>query len=317
MPTLALVPESSLVVSILGIPVSFETNSTQILEAVRASYDPADIMPFTEHRGGPRVRVLVTPDVETVGTSGLKVQLPERNRLVLGWGDGEANADAVQGEAVARVRPGAAEVAGFRERVLDHLALFLVTYSDRHPLHAAGIERDGKAVLLFGPSGLGKSSLTYAAMRAGWKVLADDAIYVQSTPYRGLWGVPRRIHLPAESVRYFPELESMLPVQRPDGRLKIAVEIPAPARAPVPWTGEVGLCLLTRRSGAESPERVTADEAADEMRQGLQGGFERFAGSLDECITSLASDGACWRLPVRAEPAELAGTLRAMFHGSP
>ena len=112
------------------------------------------------------------------------------------------------------------------------------------------------------------------------------------------------------------ELEGATPERRPDGRLKIAVEIDATARGRIPWSGEVHLCLLTRRLGAEAPERVTAGEAAVEMRQSLQGGFERFAGSLDDCIASLAGDEACWRLPVSAEPAELARTLYNMFHGS-
>jgi hypothetical protein len=259
------------------------------------------------------VRVVVTPDVETIATRESIVELPERNRLVLRWSDGEASADAVRGEALARVGRGAVGAAGFRERVLDHLALFLVTYLDRHPLHAAGIERDGKAVLLVGPSGLGKSSLTYAAMRAGWKVLADDAIYVQSAPHRRLWGLPRRIHLPPEAVRHFPELESATPERRPDGRLKIAVEIVPWSRASVPWSGDVGFCLLSRSSAHRLPERMSPAVAAAEMRATLQGGFGRFAESLEGCVASLGSEGGIWRLPVTVDPNALARHLGDLF----
>jgi hypothetical protein len=312
----ALLPESALVVSILGIPVAFETKSADVLAAIRSAYEDADILPSPPLGRGPRVRVEVTPDVETIGTGELVVHLPERNRLVLRWAGGEARADAERGEALARVRPEAADGAGFRERVLDHLALFLVTHLDRHPLHAAGIEKEGRAVLLVGPSGLGKSSLTYAAMRAGWRVLADDAVYVQRAPHRTLWGLPRRIHLPPEAVRHFPELEGTPLERRPDGRLKIAAAIPASSRAHVPWTGDVACCLLSRSPAHRTPERVSWDVAAAEMRTTMQGGFGRFADSLRDCVASLGSAVGHWRLPVTAEPSELARRLDDLFGGA-
>jgi hypothetical protein len=308
---------SSLVVSILGIPVTFETDAAEILEAIKAAYDPADIMSPGAGRG-PRVRVEATTDFEATWMGEpTTVQLPEWHRLVVRWGGGEARADAIRGQALARVGRGAAGAAGFREGVLDHLALFLVTNLDRHPLHAAGIERDGKAVLLVGSSGLGKSSLTYAAMRAGWRVLADDAVYVQRSPRRRLWGVPRRIHLTADAVRHFPELEGASLERRTDGRRKIAVEIAAPSRASMPWSGDVGLCLLSRSSAHAAPERLSAAEAVREMRGTLQGGFERFAESLDECVASLSTGGTCWRVPVTAEPAELARRVEELFREAP
>lgn len=309
----SLVADSRLVVSILGVPVTFETDSTEILEAIRAAYDPADIMQSAPALRGPRVRVEAAPDVEAAATREMAVHLPERHRLVVRWGEGEARADAVRGEALASVGPGAANAAGFRETVLDHLALFLVTSLDRHPLHTAAIERDGTAVLLVGSSGLGKSSLTYAAMRAGWRVLADDAVYVQRAPHPRLWGVPRRIHLPPEAVRHFPELEGAPLERRPDGRLKIAVEIGAPSRAGVPWSGAVGLCLLTRSSARRRPERVSQPAAAAEMRATLEGGFGRFADSLDECVAALTTEGACWWLPVSVEPHELVHLVDGLF----
>lgn len=312
-PSNARVFESSLVVSILGVPVAFETDSADILKAIRAAYDPADIMHPLPPRGSLRVRLVAAPDLAPIDSRDLHVQLPERNRLVLRWSDGEARADAVRGEAVAHLRSGAADAAGFRERVLDHLALFLVTHLDRHPLHAAGIERDGRAVLIVGSSGLGKSSLTYAAMRAGWKVLADDAVYVQRGPHRRLWGVPRRIHLPPEAVHHFPELEGASLERRPDGRLKIGVEIPASSRARIPWSEGVGFCLLSRSSAHRAPERVSRAVATDEMRATLQGGFGRFAESLDDCVASLGTEEAYWRLPVTVEPDELARHLGDLF----
>jgi hypothetical protein len=46
-------------------------------------------------------------------------------------------------------------------------------------LHASGVVLDGKAVLVAGPPGAGKSSLAAALVRAGGQLLSDDAVALQ------------------------------------------------------------------------------------------------------------------------------------------
>jgi hypothetical protein len=46
-------------------------------------------------------------------------------------------------------------------------------------LHASGVELNGKAVLVAGPQGAGKSSLAAALVRGGGRLLGDDAIALQ------------------------------------------------------------------------------------------------------------------------------------------
>lgn len=43
-------------------------------------------------------------------------------------------------------------------------------------VHASGIEVDGKGILISGPSGSGKSSLSIHAVKLGYKILSDDAV---------------------------------------------------------------------------------------------------------------------------------------------
>ncbi|MFH0351486.1 MAG: hypothetical protein ACHBMF_06110 [Chromatiales bacterium] len=55
-------------------------------------------------------------------------------------------------------------------------------------VHAAVVERHGKAVILAAPSGTGKSTLTLALLHAGFRYLSDelaplDLITLQVTPY--------------------------------------------------------------------------------------------------------------------------------------
>ena len=46
-------------------------------------------------------------------------------------------------------------------------------------LHAAAVERDGTAMLLAGPSGQGKSTLTSLLCRRGWRMMSDDVAPVR------------------------------------------------------------------------------------------------------------------------------------------
>lgn len=50
------------------------------------------------------------------------------------------------------------------------------------PIHAAAIARDGRALMVVGMSGAGKTSLALAAAMTGWDYLGDDAVLVRSDP---------------------------------------------------------------------------------------------------------------------------------------
>lgn len=297
-------------VSVCGVPVRFETNSPSVLFAIDAAY-LRPMAEVDETAGKLLVRVIVDP-----GLTGLprlaEVDRADRDHLALRLGDGYATADCTRGEAVARVSAATVAHPGFREIVLDHLTLFLVTRADRCPFHAAAVVIDGSAVLVTGASGLGKSSFTYAALRDGLAILADDAVYVERHERLRLWSFARRIHVPVEATRFFPELTGQPGTIRPDGRTKIGVEVPPAARATSPWSGGVSLCLLARGSEDRLPERLGPEEATDEVRATLQGGFLRFAAEV-ETLVPLLTGGGCWRLPVTAEPAELVRRMRRLL----
>jgi hypothetical protein len=211
-----------------------------------------------------------------------------------------------------RLSRAALDAPWLREAVLDHLGLFLVTARDRTPLHAAAIARRGVALVLVGPSGLGKSSLTFAGWRAGWSVLAEDVVFVQLEPERALWSLPRGIHLSPSATRHFPELEHEQPVTRPDGRLKLRIQVPSGARAPMPWRGPTALCLLDREAPGEPTLSVVgAPDAAAQARATLQGGFHRFDHLLDRCIRAVGAAG-CWRLRRNAAPGRLLDALEGL-----
>jgi len=295
----------------LGVPVTFRASSKALIERVRAAYPER---PLQRAPLEPALDVSLIEDASLDSGPGaaVSVEILPQDVLALDGGGVTARADGRTGRAHARLSPAAIVAADFREAILDHLTLFLVTRRDRCPLHAGAIVRGQRALLLAGPSGVGKSSLTYAAMRSGFQILADDAVYVQGDPSTRLWGMPPRIHVPRPAGHLFPELRGAPAVARPDGRSKIAVPVSGAQRATAPFEGLTGLCLLKHSRADEGPRRLSMTEAIEDMRTTLQGGFHRFRAELDDCVRRVAIGGA-WRVPVTVEPHELVRRVEALM----
>jgi hypothetical protein len=89
--------------------------------------------------------------------------------------------------AGARVTTDSAWIGGPTDdldRVFRQLFHFTVTHllahHERYVLHAAGVvAADGKAYLVVGGTGQGKSTLSLAAIASGWGLLADDLVVIR------------------------------------------------------------------------------------------------------------------------------------------
>lgn len=66
-------------------------------------------------------------------------------------------------------------------------------------LHAAAIEIDGRALVLCGPSGAGKTTLTLALASRGFRLLTEEVVWIdQAGMVRGL---PRPLHVPEDNAQ--------------------------------------------------------------------------------------------------------------------
>lgn len=86
-----------------------------------------------------------------------------------------------------------------REAAVEHLEWHvtrtaLATVKHSVALHAAGVARGGQALLLVGPSGIGKSTLTMCLLRQGLSYLSDEAVLV-SIATQEVEAFPRAIGL--------------------------------------------------------------------------------------------------------------------------
>ena len=185
-------------VDLLGLPLHLEAAESRAAEAVVSVLGGARATSAV-----PRVHLTVT-----VGALDAPSSTPDRSTPELDiW-------CPAPGEVVLRHRSGLTgratsstiEIGGdaenydacFRRVCLAALA-HLLTQHDCFVVHGAAIVTGGRAVLVLGGTGAGKSTVAFCALLASWDVLADDLVVLRSSdsgPTVG--GVPRPFAIPSE-----------------------------------------------------------------------------------------------------------------------
>ncbi len=342
---------SSVEVGALGLRVRFESEEAELLAAARSAYGPPPGADRPEAAESPAARIQLrlaeappTGDPGPAAASRAPLIRVAGDRLLITRGGGiRAEADARAGTAWAAVPERLLEdPATLAESVLDTLTLFLLTRRGRIPVHAAAFVRGGTAAVLAGRSGSGKSTLALHALRAGWPVLTDDAVYVQLPPVPRIWALPRPLHVlpgdPAAAVS--PEraaadrssgpgrsatdpAPALTPgrngavadaaawpagrVRMRHGRLKRAIHDPGPRAegGSVPARldhADRAALFVLERGGSVALAPLGIDEAAAALAGALEPGFDVFRHALPEAVRVLAAAGA-WRLTLGRDPA--------------
>lgn len=220
-----------------------------------------------------------------------------------------ARIDGARGTADIRLGAAAlADPAQLRWGVLEAALLFLATQRDRIPFHAAGVVREGRAVLLAGPSGAGKSTLALALLRrgTGWHLLSEDCVYLE-TRRRRIWGWPGFLHIAPDTRRFFPDLAAT-PVRTAAGKRKLAVRDTGPSVRHAA-AGPATLVLLHRSRTGPRLADTGRDEAITALTARLEPGFDRFADRLPAALTLL--DGTVFAFDAGSDPARAAAALEA------
>jgi hypothetical protein len=297
---------SALVLPVLGVPVHFDVDAHVLRQAIDRAYGPwREIGQSVDlDSAGPRIRVRLanraTANDATDAPGPIVVEPRPGPSLTI------RQPGRIAGRASATRM--AADIAFAADLLHDHravrdaidtLTLFLLTRLDRQPIHAAAIARAGTGLVLAGSSGTGKSTLAYAAMRAGLRVLTDDAVYVQLRPALRVYGMARPLHLAPQSTDWFPELHDAPVVARPGGRKKRAIPLDPAAGPPV--IERVGLCVLESHAGTQSVRPISPDEAVIATTADLDPGFDVFRDSIPDRIRAVATLGA-WQVRVGQPP---------------
>lgn len=307
--------DHSVQIPVIGVPVTFLSNQVEGIAAAEESFGfwrtpglasgsphelqvriiihPGDeggraSVPITWRMGGPRLVVAHTPG--SMGVSDLA------NPQVTIYATETLLADRLH----------------FCHGMLEALVLTVVNTLDRTPLHAAALVRRGTVLLLSGGSGAGKSTVVYAAVRAGFELVADDAVYVQRSPATAIWGGGTRVCLLPDTRRHFPELGEVHPSVLANGKTKMVVPVAPDRRASVPVSAtRLVVVLLERGSGPVDMSQAHAGEVISSLTADLQVTHALFGEAQDALVRWLANRPA-WRLRLSDNPLEAVPLLETL-----
>lgn len=153
-----------------------------------------------------------------------------------------------------------AVVAGIRaNQVLESLSEYAVLYPalvaaerrGRYPLHASAVVAGGRAVVLLGLPGAGKSTLSAALQARGLAVLSDNLITVGA---EGVWSVPEPVKLDARSHRLIGI----------DHSTSLAATYGRSARPLSPLPGPLPVAAIVHLVAGATTQVATADDLSAE-----------------------------------------------------
>jgi len=145
---------------------------------------------------------------------------------------------------------------------LDAITYPLITSLNFTPIHAGCIARDGRAVLLAGDSGDGKSSLSYACARQGWTFVSDDAspLLRRCAATRRIVGGPHHIRFRPDASQLFPELAAFQPAMRGNGKLSLQIPTRDLPIVTAPTAFADAIVLLHRRVTGDAARLDSIDK---------------------------------------------------------
>lgn len=289
-------------IAVLGIPTTFRSNARPVVDLVDEAlghWRGSESHAGPESQGEVTIRFIVH-DVphEGDGRSTIQYRMPDAHRLLLTTRGAVGIADVDRRDAVLYVAPALVhDREHFRYGFMESLTLFIISFLDRLPLHAAAVARDGAALLLAGRAGVGKSTLAYAALRAGVPVMAEDVVWASLQPDLRVWGLTKTVHLPRDADQFFPELTDAAGTIVASGEEKTVVEVPRDAQPDLPVADNARVCLLERSNGTSCTlQRASPGEVMKFFAGNLETGFDMFEPAIRLQVEQRLAVTGGWQL---------------------
>jgi hypothetical protein len=297
---------------VLGVRVCYSSNSEAILPVVDGRFARWASIP-RELIGAGLVHVrFILHEGKDVAAGPITYRMPDDKRFLLHTAGSFGLVDIERRDAVAYVSSAlVSDVEHFGYGIVEAITLLLVARQDRQPVHAAMIARGAVGLLLAGPTGVGKSTLAYAAHEAGYRVLSDDSVYVQRRPELRIWGTPGTMYLLAEARRHFPSVKQHAE-RLPSGKEKVVIDLGSVWDNGAPVVKRAGVCLLTRDGGAILQDKASPEEAREFLRKGLGTQTAWYRASLPSALSALCATGA-WRLNLSSDPRDALPYIERML----
>jgi hypothetical protein len=272
----------------MGYPVRIETNSVDVVEAASEAWGR-----FQQTRQTPPVRArLIVAETSKESGQVVPTLLGQEHLVACTMGREEyAVADLASGFLFGWLTPlTVADRGWFRYHILEMLVYLTIESLYCTPVHAAAVAHDGRAVLLCGDSGAGKTCLAYACARRGWRYLADDATNIErDRPELIAIGSPHQIRFRSASAAIFPELAAFPAATRPNGKPDIEVDSAALGLSIALEAPVAGLVFLERQDACAeaSVHPYSKSDAREFLEQVICYGDEQIRAGIRRCAARL------------------------------
>lgn len=180
------------------------------------------------------------------------------------------------------------------QMALDHAVEYL-------HLHAGAVGRSGRAMVMSGPSGTGKSTLTAQLCDRGWDYLSDEAVRLRAADGL-LRGFPKPISLKVGTVALLPYLAERAPSFTPSGDRARRLVPASRLGASLARALEPGVVLVLKRDREQHTDEPSflptapADVVVRLVEQTMD--FERYPGNSLLRIAQTAAAAFCGTVEV-------------------
>jgi len=162
-------------------------------------------------------------------------------------------------------------------------------------VHASCISRNGRALLLCGESGAGKTCLAYACAKRGWDYLSGDAVHiVRQDADRTVIGRPYEIRFRESARAIFPELNCRPAAARPNGKIDLELDTEE-LGIPTSFRSAARHLVFIERSNVTRLEKYPAGLALENLQATISYGGDRTRFEQRETLMRFAGLPA-WRL---------------------
>jgi hypothetical protein len=242
----------------------------------------------------------------------------ETDEVYLSFGDGV--------RALCKPRSGCVSLSTMESEPLNlflasHLVLtiLLVEIFRRrgwYSLHAAGFSENGRAILIPGTSGVGKSTLSIALLRAQFDYLSDDMVFLgRRADGLVVRGLVEDVDVSDQTIRFFPELDFLLRSPKTDGFAKRQVRAEKVYGTKVVAEAHPKAIILPRISGKESSviTQIESDEALLEIVPNVLLTEEHTCQGHLGVLAELVKKTVCYRLDTGQDFSRIPVLLRELM----
>jgi hypothetical protein len=275
----------------VGFRLDLTTNSSHVLDAAAQSWRShrAQLYPG----GALEFRVVVQEEGALCGETTHRAQ--GRLYSVVSDRDNFASLDLDALRASIFVsRRTAEDHARLRWFFLESLAYMLLAQRYVVPVHAACVAREGRGLLLCGPTQAGKSTMAYACARAGWSYVSDDAVFLLPDDMRRtVIGRHRHVRFRLDAPLLFPELTGFVSRERPNGKVSIEIPLEELPQIQAAESAEAACAVLLERGSGAGLEPVPPDELTAALLRDMPSYGPRVNAMHERAVAHLAGVPAC------------------------